>query len=349
MDGFMHPPVRGVSILGTGTAFPTSMGRWVTNAEVERLQPRACEGDPQSAGLDSDRASGVLGFRRRFWTHTPGRPHDPGEATSEDLAVEAASAAIVAAGIDPGRVDLCIAASTTNPRVTSSLGTLVAGRLGLRGAAFEVRSGCSSAVTALAVAYRFLAGGAGTALVVAAETLSKYVPVGRLCYAAGDAGAAVVLGRAGDESRGLLAGYLAADGRQSGLAGVPGTLPPTVSAVRAGQYHLCVSPHMSALTAPRWGEAPKAVLSAAGARPGDLDAYVANQVNRSVLREGAATAGVPDRVVVDRIGEYANCGSASVLAALHDARGDGRASEGSLVLVNAVGGGLAWGGLLLVA
>jgi 3-oxoacyl-[acyl-carrier-protein] synthase III len=49
-------------------------------------------------------------------------------------------------------------------------------------------------------------------------------------------------------------------------------------------------------------------------------------------------------VTVDR---HANTSAASVPLALTEARGDGRIRPGDLVLLEALGGGLAWGAALV--
>jgi len=54
----------------------------------------------------------------------------------------------------------------------------------------------------------------------------------------------------------------------------------------------------------------------------------------------------PDRVVVT-VDRHANTSAASVPLALEEARRDGRIRRGDLVLMEALGGGLAWGSALV--
>ncbi len=77
----------------------------------------------------------------------------PGVATSE-LAVEAARAAIEAAGLAPTDIDLIIVATSTPDYIFPSTACLLQARLGIKGgAAFDVQAVCTGfLVTALATA-----------------------------------------------------------------------------------------------------------------------------------------------------------------------------------------------------
>ena len=47
------------------------------------------------------------------------------------------------------------------------------------------------------------------------------------------------------------------------------------------------------------------------------------------------------------ISEYANCGSASLLLALHHAREKNWLGSGNNIMLMAAGGGISWGGFIL--
>lgn len=342
--------VPGVGVLGTGRAFAPS-GDWVDNATIhELLYGRDWSRVMPEQGLDPDYPERVHGFVRRHWSHVPGRTLRADETTSADLMESAARRALAAAERTPQQVDLFIAVSTTSPRYTSSLGTIVGGRLGLRCASFEMKAGCSSALYALTTAYRFLAGGAATVLVAAGETLSRVIPPRNpFVYAAGDAGGAVVLGRVADEERGLVAAYLDADGAYSEHMGVPGALPPIAAEIAAGRYHLAWSGEIEAIAREKWLAAPRALFEATRSGPADLALYIPHQVNRRMIDYSREATGIPADRTVHCLERYGNCGSVSVLLGMDRARRTGRLVPGARTLLNAVGGGLAWGGVLLAA
>jgi 3-oxoacyl-[acyl-carrier-protein] synthase-3 len=57
--------------------------------------------------------------------------------------------------------------------------------------------------------------------------------------------------------------------------------------------------------------------------------------------------GLPSERVIVTVDRHANTSAASVPLALAEARADGRIQRGDLVLLEALGGGLAWGSALV--
>lgn len=335
-------PVPGVAIAGTAAYVPERGLRLVTNPEVDEVVARH-GGRPMSPEWIER-----MGVSERRWSAVPGEPAAADAVATDELLAGAATAAIEAAGVDRGDVDLLIAATTTTSRLTTSMASVAAGRLGLRCAAFELRAGCASASVALATAYAQLAVGASCVVVTAAETLSNVAPgTGPLPYVAADAAAAVVLVRSDDTERGLMGSWISGDGSASSLAGAPGALPPRGDELDADRYRLIADRRFDEAAAPWWTEGPTKVLSATGVAPGAVDAFVANQASRERIRGAAASAGIVEAAVVDVVAETANAGCASQLVALDRARSDGRAAAGTTVMLSAVGGGLNAATLLL--
>src|ERR1700744_6779913 len=97
-----------------------------------------------------------------------------GEKTS-DLAVGAARAALIDAGIDAGELDMIIVATTTPDESFPATATVVQSRLGMsHGAAFDVQAVCSGFIYGLAVADNFIkCGQARNVLLIGAETMSR--------------------------------------------------------------------------------------------------------------------------------------------------------------------------------
>ena len=348
-SGLILKSVANAGILGTGTAFPKDRGRWRGNEDIyELIHGPDWATILKQKGWSPDFPREKFGFRRRFWVRTPGDACRPDEATTADLMEIAAQSALSNSGVAPADIDLVITATVTSPKYTSSLATLLAGRLGIRGAAFEMRSGCSSAVYALALAYQFLASGARAVLLATGETLSKITSLNSShIFAAGDGGAAVVLGRTDDARRGLAACYLDADGEHADAMGVPGILPPTPDALARGEYVMSLSGSADQAIREKWQLIPNRLYAASNVKPEDIVAFVPNQTNRETVAQGGRFAGVRPEAVVDRIEEYANCGATGLLLALHDALESRTLGSGDLAMLAAVGGGLAWGGMLI--
>tara|TARA_Y100001954_G_scaffold154752_1_gene164565 strand:+ start:2362 stop:3273 length:912 start_codon:yes stop_codon:yes gene_type:complete len=297
-------------------------------------------------GLDPNHPQ-KKGFNRRHWTATPQSARTESEENSADLMLRACNQALSNARMSAQDIDVFIAVSTTSPRYTSSLGTLVGGRMGFRGPAFEMKSGCSGAIYAMSIAYQFLASGARTILIAAAETLSRVVSIeSPLLYAAGDGAGALILQRVEDSGRGLLGGYLSSDGSFADSMGVPGILPPTREALDRGMYFMGQSDSIAGDVEPFWFEGQQTVMEFAELGFADLDMYIPHQTSGAMLDKLAHSMGHQRHKLFRCLDRYGNCGSATLPIAISEAMESGL-KTGSLVLLNAVGGGLAWGSLML--
>lgn len=335
--------VDGVSIAGTASVLEHDGLRWVDNADVDLVVTRNGGRPMRDEWLDR------MGVSIRPWSAVPGEPPGNGAATTDELMIEAADRAIRAAGVERAEVDLFIAATTTPTRLTTSMGAIAAGALGMRCGAMEVRAGCASSVYAMAMAYGQLNLGARCVVVAAAETLTKVCPgTGPLPYLAGDAGAAVVLRREEGSESGMVGAWLCSDGTHAALAGAPGELPPTTDALARDQYRLAMDSRFDEAAADWWPAGPTALLAGTGISAGAVDAIVMNQANRDRLYSTARAVGLRDESVVEVVGETANSGATSLLVALDRAlSADGGNRLPGIVLCSAVGGGLSAGAIVL--
>jgi 3-oxoacyl-[acyl-carrier-protein] synthase-3 len=89
-------------------------------------------------------------------------------------------------------------------------------------------------------------------------------------------------------------------------------------------------------------EAAGEALARAGVTGEEIDLLIPHQANLRIIESTARYAGIPmDRVFVN-VDRYGNMSSASVPVALDEAREQGLAGPGSLVLMVAFGAGLTW-------
>ncbi|MCO5974060.1 3-oxoacyl-ACP synthase III family protein [Actinoallomurus soli] len=106
------------------------------------------------------------------------RDLDTGEqqASLTDLAADAASVALTAAGIAPAEVDFMVMGTATPDMLMPATVNMVAERLGINDVpTYQLQSGCSGAVQALDVAYHLiLTGRYQTALVIGGDTTAKH-------------------------------------------------------------------------------------------------------------------------------------------------------------------------------
>jgi 3-oxoacyl-[acyl-carrier-protein] synthase-3 len=272
-----------------------------------------------------------------------------GETTS-DLGVIAAKKALDAAGLTPDDIDLIVCATATPDYTFPATATIIQQKLGItRGAGFDLQAVCSGFVFATATADNFLVRGQfERALVIGAETFSRILDWSdrSTCVLFGDGAGAVVLERqtkaqAGD--RGVKGIHLRTDGRYRDLLFVDGG-PSTTQTV--GKLRM-VGNQVFKHAVGKISESVLAAVKEAGLQVSDIDWFVPHQANQRILSAVAEKLGLEDHKVVSTVAEHGNTSAASVPLALAAATEDGRVKPGDLVLIEAIGGGLAWGSALI--
>ncbi len=270
----------------------------------------------------------------------------PGELTS-DLGTKAARRALAAAGIDAAEVDLVVVATSTPDETFPATATRIQAQLGMTGGfAFDVQAVCSGFIFALATADNFIkTGQVKTALVIGAETFSRILDwTDRgTCVLFGDGAGAVVL-RATPSSgnghdRGILSTHLHSDGRYHDSLYVDGGPSSTKTVGHLRMQGQEVFRHAVGKLAAVVNEA----LEANGMTGADVDWLVPHQANKRIIDGMARKLGLGSNRVVVTVDHHANTSAASIPLALAEASGDGRIQPGQIVLLEAIGGGLAWG------
>ena len=272
-----------------------------------------------------------------------------GETTS-DLGAIAARKALDAAGLTPDDIDLIVVATATPDYTFPSTATIIQQKLGItRGAGFDLQAVCSGFVFAIATADNFLVRGQfERALVIGAETFSRILDWSdrSTCVLFGDGAGAVVLERqpksqAGD--RGVKGIHLRTDGRFRDLLYVDGG-PSTTQTV--GHLRM-VGNQVFKHAVGKISESVRAAVDQAGLQISDIDWFVPHQANQRILSAVAERLGLDEHKVVSTVAEHGTTSAASVPLALAAATEDGRVKPGDLVLIEAIGGGLAWGSALI--
>ena len=336
-------PIEGIAILGGGTAFPS---RELGNVEVLRSLPQPPPTEEQLQFLAAG-AGQTLGLSRRAWAHAVGAPLDHArEETTLDLALRASQAALRDAGLEAADLSLILCATSTPHRMTSTVAAPLGAALGAAAACLDTRTGCSGGLFALSTAALYLAAGTGPALVVGAETFSKIIPPEHrgAQLALGDGAAALVLGRRAGAQ--LISAALETDGALGRLITTDGALPPTGEEIARGGYRLSGAPDELAQVVP---QKYAAAISAARRRAGgaEIDLFVPHQTSRALIARVAAEAGIPLERTFVNVERHANIGAAGWMAALVEARAEGRCPPGARLLLAAVGGGMSWAAAVL--
>ncbi len=324
----MAETVRRSVVLGTGSALPR---RAVSNAEMAKMVDTTDEWITERTGIRNRHIAA------------------PDETTSS-LATDAALKAIEMAGIDAKSIGLIVLATATPDQTFPATATIVQQRLGCNGGiAFDVAAVCSGFLFALGVADSMLRSGmAERALVIGSETFSRILDWEdrTTCVLFGDGAGAIVLEaqeQGGDAPRGIICSKLHADGAHNELLYVDGGPSTTGTVGKLRMKGKEVFKH--AVT--NLSDVLREVLGEAGVQAADLDWVVPHQANARILDATARKLDLPAEKVIVTIDRHANTSAASVPLALDAAVRDGRIKQGDLVMLEAMGGGFAWGASLI--
>ncbi len=320
--------IRSVA-LGCGHYLPD---RVVENAEFEAMVDTTDEWIRARTGIE----------RRHFAA---------ADENTSDLATRAAEAALLDAGMRGADLDALIVATATPDQTFPSTAVRVQAAIGMGGGfAFDVQAVCAGFVFALAQADALIrAGSARRVMVIGAETFSRILDFAdrSTCVLFGDGAGALILEAAeGDGTsadRGILATDLNSDGRYADLLYVDGGPSSTGAAGVVRMSGQEVFKHAVVKLAQTGARA----LDRAGLATSDIDWLVPHQANLRIMTMTAAKLGVPrDRVVVT-VQDHGNTSAASIPLALSVARARGDIKRGDVLLMEAIGGGLAWGAAVL--
>lgn len=302
---------------------------------------------------------------------------------SSDLGAAAARAALADAAVEPGEVDYIVCATMTPDHYFPGVGTLVQQKIGARTVpSLDLRQQCAGYAYALQVTDALVRSGiARTVLVVGTDVHTCLMPfssrtwdvlLGRsdeplppeelawnsrfrhLVVLFGDAaGAMVFRAHESDDGRGILGAELHGDGAHKDILFVPGVgsgsrpfvtpqmiaeglAVPVMDGRQVFKYAVTQMPRVTV-----------DLLKRHGYGLDDLDLLVMHQANLRINEAAQKALGLPDAKVHNNIQRYGNTTSATLPLAFHEARAAGKAPQGALVALTALGAGLHWGSVLL--
>lgn len=318
-------------IIGTGSFVPS---RRISNTELA-----------QRLVLDAGGIARRTGIEARHWADA--------EQASSQLAEPAARAALEAAQVRVGDLDMILVSTTSADMIFPATACHLLRLLGGQGIpAFDLAASCSGFLYGLSMADVLIRSGWATrCLVVAAEVKSRYLDLNRkdATILFGDGAAAAVVSRepADDgDGPGVLAVRLYADGSYHGLVEVPAggsRLPISLETVKSGKHTMTLKGGMLFRVAVRrLTTAAQDLLKEFQVGIDDLGQVIMHQANGRMLAAVAERLGLPEEKMYSVIAEYGNTSSASLPLALDHAVRGGRVRAGDLVLLGTFGGGLTW-------
>ena len=272
-----------------------------------------------------------------------------GETTS-DMAIAAARAALDDAGLDANDIDAIILATSTADLTFPSAATMVQTGLGMTGGfAYDVQAVCAGFVYALSTANaQIISGQAKRILVIGAETFSRLMDWNdrSTCVLFGDGAGALVLeatdAQGTSNDRGILSVDLNSDGSYRDILYVDGG----VSTGQTG-YLRMEGKEVFRHAVEKLSKTAENAMERAGVKAGDIDWVVPHQANIRIINSTARKMGVPMSKVVTTVQDHGNTSAASIPLALSVAKQNGQIKENDLLVTEAIGGGLAWGALVI--
>lgn len=308
------------------------------------LPSRVVENAEFEATLDTDDAwiRSRSGIERRHFAAE-------GETTSS-MAIAAAQAALDMAGLTADDVDAVIVATSTADLTFPSAATMVQAGLGMsRGFAFDIQAVCAGFVFALSNANAMIISGqAKRILVIGAETFSRIMDWTdrSTCVLFGDGAGAVLLdaqdGTGTSADRGILSTDLNSDGTHRDLLYVDGGVSTGTTGYLRMQGNQ-VFRHAVAKLA----ETATTAMERAGVTGADVDWIVPHQANIRIIQGTAKKLDLPMEKVVVTVQDHGNTSAASIPLALSVGVQRGQIKQGDLIVTEAIGGGLAWGAVVL--
>ena len=316
-------------LLGVGHSLPT---RVVENSEFKNWIETSDEWIESRSGIK----------RRHFAAK---------DQKTSDLAIEAAINAIKNAKIKRTDIDAIIVATSTPDTTFPSVATIVQGALGItKGFAFDVQAVCAGFIFALATADALIVSKqAKRVLVIGAETFSRIMNWEDRTTSVlfGDGAGAIIIEAVSSSNlstdTGILATDLNSDGRYRDLLYVDGGVSSTQTTGVLVMQGKEVFKH----AVEKLSSTAHAVFEKAGLSPFDVDWMVPHQANIRIIKATAQKMKLPMTKVIVTVNNHGNTSAASIPLALSVANLEKKFKKGDLILMEAIGGGLAWGSILL--
>ncbi|WP_296730282.1 beta-ketoacyl-ACP synthase III [Anaerovibrio sp.] len=319
-------------ILGTGYYLPEKI---LSNNDLETIVDTSDEWITERTGIKERRIAA------------------DDEATS-DLAIRAAEMALKDAKTSPEEIDLIIVATLTSDRIIPSTACMIQNRLGAsRAAAFDLSAACAGFAYGLTVAAQFIETGAyKKALVIGAETLSKYInwEDRNTCVLFGDGAGAAVIGQV-EDGFGLLSFDLGSDGAGGDAIQIPssGSLMPVSKESIDQRLNLI---HMNGKDVFKFavkvmGNTVKRSLEKLDMPKEKIDWLVPHQANIRIIQSAARRLAMPMDKVVVNIQKYGNMSAACIPIALAEAAAEKRFHKGDIIALSGFGAGLTWASCII--
>ena len=273
---------------------------------------------------------------------------------TSDLGCKAALQALERSNLDKSEIDAIICATITPDYFCRpSTACVIANKLGLKGiTAFDISAACTGFIYLLDVAKSMIESGAKkNILIVGAEKTSTIMDWSdrSICILFGDGAGAAVISASSDNH--IIDVHTSSDGSKGDLLITPGCAivnPANSQTIEQRLNFMKMSGNdVFKIAVNTLTKDVVDILEKNQIPPEKIDLFIPHQANLRIIEAVKQRLNFDDSKCVVTVQKYGNTSSASIPMAINDAYESGRLKSGSLMLLDAFGGGFTWGSAIL--
>ncbi|AZG35862.1 MAG: beta-ketoacyl-ACP synthase III [Shewanella psychromarinicola] len=313
-------------ILGTGSYLPVQVR---SNQDLEKMVETTDQWIVDRTGISERRIAAT-------------------DESVSTMGYQAALKALEMAGLEASDLDMIVCGTTSASNAFPAAACEIQASLGVKNIpAFDIAAACSGFIYALSVADQFVkTGAAKKVLVIGSDVLSRMCdPSDRSTVILfGDGAGAAIIGAS--DTPGIIATHIYADGSQGDL--LKCSFPPRANeSSEAVGFMTMKGNDVFKVAVTQLSNVVTETLLLNNVDKSEIDWLVPHQANFRIIKATAKKLNMSLDKVILTLAKHGNTSAASVPIALDEAVRDGRIQRGHLLLLEAFGGGFAWGSALI--
>ena len=272
---------------------------------------------------------------------------------TSDMGTTAAKLAILDAGLNSNDIDLIIVATTTPDDTFPSTAAKIQKNLGCKAISFDIQAVCAGFIYAISVGVAMLRDGYGKkCLVIGADSMSKLLDWDDRSTAVlfGDGAGAVILENSILQKEsvqngqwGVLATKIFTNGKYYDLLGTDGGVSKNMSTGFLRMNGKEIFKH----AVDKLSSSLLMCLEECNMNINDIDWLIPHQANQRIINAVSNKVKIHQNKIISTISIHGNTSAASIPLALDVAIKKGKIKNGNILALQAIGGGLSWGSLIL--
>ena len=272
---------------------------------------------------------------------------------TSDMGTNAAKLAILDAGLNSNDIDLIIVATTTPDDTFPSTAAKIQKNLGCKAISFDIQAVCAGFIYAISVGVAMLRDGYGKkCLVIGTDSMSKLLDWDDRSTAVlfGDGAGAVVLENSTlqnvsvhNDQWGVLATKIFTNGKYYDLLGTDGGVSKNMSTGFLRMNGKEIFKH----AVDKLSSSLLMCLEECNMNINDIDWLIPHQANQRIINAVSNKVKIHQNKIISTISIHGNTSAASIPLALDVAIKKGNIKNGNILALQAIGGGLSWGSLIL--